>query len=66
MNSLKLKRNVVWSILVGVAINCYAAPATNFTAQINQLASIPSLITDDGLGYYHILSSILFFHFPET
>lgn len=44
MNSLKLKRNVVWSILVGVAINCYAAPATNFTAQINQLASIPSNI----------------------
>lgn len=45
MNEQKsLKVNLLMISLVGVAINCYGAPATNFTAQINQSASIPSNI----------------------
>lgn len=45
MNEQKsLKVNLLMISLISIAINCYAAPATNFTAQINQSASTPSNI----------------------
>ena len=41
-----LKVNLLMISLAGMILNCYAQPATNFTAQINQSASTPDNNTE--------------------